>query len=78
MPGMTAYVGCSTSASRRPARRWCLARRRRVGSIVGQMAKLKGCARRRVAGSRRKCDYVVKELGFDACVSYRSSDLFAR
>ena len=48
-----------------------------VGSIVGQIAKIKGCRAVGVAGAQSKCDYVVKELGFDACVSYRSPDLFA-
>jgi NADPH-dependent curcumin reductase CurA len=45
-----------------------------VGSVVGQLAKLRGCRAVGIAGGRSKCDYVVEELGFDACVDYRSAD----
>ncbi len=43
-----------------------------VGQIVGQLAKLKGCRVVGIAGPEKKCRYVVDELGFTACVSYRS------
>jgi NADPH-dependent curcumin reductase CurA len=43
-----------------------------VGSVVGQLAKAQGCRAVGVAGGKTKCDYVVGELGFDACVDYRS------
>lgn len=46
-----------------------------VGQVVGQIAKLKGCRVVGIAGGADKCDYVVKELGFDACVDYKSCDL---
>ena len=46
-----------------------------VGQVVGQIAKLKGCRVVGIAGGADKCDYVVKELGFDACVDYKSGDL---
>ena len=48
-----------------------------VGSAVGQLAKLKGCRAVGIAGGRAKCDYVVHELGFDACIDYKSGDLDA-
>ena len=48
-----------------------------VGSAVGQLAKLKGCRAVGIAGGRVKCDYVVHELGFDACIDYKSGDLDA-
>jgi NADPH-dependent curcumin reductase CurA len=48
-----------------------------VGSAVGQLAKIRGCRAVGIAGSKDKCDYVVRELGFDACVSYRVPDLAA-
>jgi len=48
-----------------------------VGSAVGQIAKIKGARAVGVAGSQDKCDYVVRELGFDACVNYRKGDLLA-
>jgi NADPH-dependent curcumin reductase CurA len=43
-----------------------------VGSVVGQLAKARGCRMVGVAGGADKCDYVVKELGFDACVDYKA------
>ena len=45
-----------------------------VGSVVGQLAKLKGCRAVGIAGGEKKCHYVVNELGFDACVDHRRSD----
>ena len=44
-----------------------------VGSVVGQNAKVHGCRAVGIAGGKDKCDYVVKELGFDACVDYRAA-----
>jgi len=78
MPGMTAYVGLLDLGQPKPGETVVVsAAAGAVGSIVGQLAKIKGCRAVGVAGSQSKCDYVVKELGFDACVSYRSPDLFA-
>jgi len=42
-----------------------------VGGVVGQLAKARGCRAVGIAGGAAKCDYVVKELGFDACIDYR-------
>jgi NADPH-dependent curcumin reductase len=78
MPGMTAYVGLLDIGQPKPGETVVVsAAAGAVGSAVGQMAKLKGCRAVGIAGSPDKCQYVVKELGFDACVSYRSPDLFA-
>ncbi|HXD97264.1 MAG TPA: NADP-dependent oxidoreductase [Candidatus Acidoferrum sp.] len=78
MPGMTAYVGLLDLGQPKSGETVVVsAAAGAVGSIVGQLAKIKGCRAVGVAGSQAKCDYVVKELGFDACVSYRSPDLFA-
>ena len=46
-----------------------------VGSIVGQIAKIKGCRAVGLAGGPEKCRYVVDELGFDACIDYKSGKL---
>ena len=46
-----------------------------VGSVVGQLAKIKGCRAVGIAGSPDKCRYVVEELGFDACINYKTDDL---
>jgi NADPH-dependent curcumin reductase CurA len=43
-----------------------------VGSIVGQVAKIKGCRAVGIAGGKEKCNHVVSDLGFDACVDYKS------
>jgi NADPH-dependent curcumin reductase CurA len=42
-----------------------------VGSVVGQLAKVRGCRAVGIAGGKEKCDYVVGELGFDACIDYK-------
>jgi NADPH-dependent curcumin reductase len=44
-----------------------------VGQTVGQMAKIKGCRVVGIAGGKAKCDWVVSELGFDACIDYKAS-----
>jgi NADPH-dependent curcumin reductase len=46
-----------------------------VGSVVGQLARLWGCRAVGIAGGREKCDYVTRELGFDACVDYKAGNL---
>ncbi len=46
-----------------------------VGSIVGQIAKLKECRVVGVAGGPQKCEYVVAELGFDAAIDYKADDV---
>jgi NADPH-dependent curcumin reductase len=46
-----------------------------VGSVVGQIAKIKGCRVVGIAGGKDKCDYVINELGFDDCVDYKEGDL---
>jgi NADPH-dependent curcumin reductase CurA len=47
-----------------------------VGSVVGQLAKAWGCRAVGIAGGKAKCDYVVKELGFDACIDYKAGVLY--
>lgn len=47
-----------------------------VGTCVGQIAKALGCRVVGIAGGQEKCDWVVDELGFDACVDYREGNLF--
>ena len=46
-----------------------------VGSIVGQIAKLKGCRVVGIAGSDEKCRHVVKDFGFDACINYKKENV---
>ena len=47
-----------------------------VGSVVGQIAKIKGCTVVGIAGGKEKCDYVVNELGFDDAIDYKSENIF--
>ena len=76
MPGMTAYVGLLDIGQPKPEETVVVsAASGAVGSAVGQIAKIKGCRAVGIAGSQDKCDYVVRELGFDACVNYRTGDL---
>ena len=76
MPGMTAYVGLLDIGQPKPEETVVVsAASGAVGSAVGQIAKIKGCRAVGIAGSQDKCDYVVRDLGFDACVNHRTGDL---
>lgn len=48
-----------------------------VGQIVGQLGKLKGCRVIGIAGGTKKCAFVTEQLGFDACIDYKSVDVGA-
>src|SRR5216117_1394878 len=76
MPGMTAYVGLLDIGQPKPGETVLVsAASGAVGAVVGQLAKIKGCRAVGVAGSPEKCRYVVDELGFDACINYKTDDL---
>jgi len=76
MPGMTAYVGLLDIGQPKPGETVVIsAASGAVGAVVGQLAKLQGCRAVGVAGSKDKCEYVVNELGFDACVNYKTDAL---
>jgi NADPH-dependent curcumin reductase CurA len=78
MPGMTAFVGLHDIGKPKAGETVVVsAASGAVGSIVGQLAKIAGCRAVGVAGSAEKCRYVVEELGFDACVNYKTDDLFS-
>jgi NADPH-dependent curcumin reductase CurA len=78
MPGMTAWYGLNQIMDPKPGDTVVVsAASGAVGSVVGQLAKLKGCRVVGIAGGKEKCDYVVKELGFDACVDYKAGKLEA-
>ena len=46
-----------------------------VGSIVGQIAKIKGCRVVGIAGSKEKCAWIKDDLGFDGAINYRTEDV---
>src|SRR4051812_35566407 len=76
MPGLTAYFGLYEIGLPRAGNTLVVsAASGAVGSVVGQLAKASGCRVVGIAGGKAKCDYVVKELGFDACVDYKAGKL---
>lgn len=76
MPGMTAYVGLLDIGQPQIGETVVVsAASGAVGSVVGQIARIKGCRAVGIAGSDAKCAYVVEELGFDGCVNYKHADL---
>ena len=77
MPGLTAWTGLMNIGQPKPGETLVVAAASgAVGSVVGQLAKLKGCQAVGIAGGEKKCHYVVNELGFDVCVDHRGSDSF--
>jgi len=78
MPGITAYCGLLEIGKPQEGETVVVsAASGAVGSVVGQIAKLKGCRVVGIAGGPEKCAYVVDELGFDACVDYKGGNLAA-
>ena len=76
MPGLTAYGGLLDIGEPKPGETVVLAASTgAVGSVVGQIAKLKGCRVVGIAGAAEKCKYAVEELGYDACVSHYDEDM---
>lgn len=72
MPGMTAYVGLLDIGRPREGETVVVsAASGAVGSVVGQIARIKGCRVVGIAGGAAKCRYAVEDLGFDACVDHR-------
>ena len=79
MPGLTAYVGLLDIGQPKAGETVVVAAATgAVGSVVGQIAKLKGCRVVGVAGGAAKCDYAVDVLGFDACLDHRTPELRER
>jgi NADPH-dependent curcumin reductase len=78
MPGWTAYFGLLEVGQPKAGETVVVsAASGAVGSIVGQIARIKGCRAVGIAGGPDKCRYVTQELGFDACVDYKAGNLAA-
>ncbi|MBC7513108.1 MAG: NADP-dependent oxidoreductase [Herminiimonas sp.] len=78
MPGMTAWYGLTQIIAPKAGETVVVsAASGAVGSVVGQLAKLRGCRVVGIAGGAEKCAYVVNELGFDACIDYKAGNLAA-
>lgn len=78
MPGMAAWYGVNQIMLPKAGETMLVtAASGAVGSVVGQLGKMRGCRVVGVAGGAEKCAYVVDELGFDACVDYKAGNLAA-
>ncbi len=76
MPGLTAYMGLLDIGQPKAGETVVVAAATgAVGSLVGQIAKLKGCKVVGIAGGEEKCRSAVDDLGFDLCVDHTSPDL---
>ncbi len=76
MTGMTAYFGLLETGRPQAGDTVVVsAAAGAVGSVVGQLAKIKGCRAVGIAGGAAKCRYLVNDLGFDAAIDYKSEDV---
>jgi NADPH-dependent curcumin reductase CurA len=79
MPGVTAWYGLNRIIEPKHGETIVVsAASGAVGSVVGQLAKIGGCRAIGIAGGAGKCEYVTKELKFDACIDYKSEDVGKR
>ena len=77
MPGFTAYFGILREGQIKEGETVVVsAAAGAVGSVVGQIAKIKGCKVIGIAGGENKCKYVTEELKFDHCLDYKSDNFF--
>lgn len=75
MPGFTGYMGLTDIGNPQVGETVVVAAATgAVGSVVGQVAKLRGCRTVGIAGGVEKCRYAVEKLGFDACIDHRAAD----
>lgn len=73
MPGVTAWYGLTQIIEPKAGETVTVsAASGAVGGVVGQLAKARGCRAVGIAGGRDKCDVVVREFGFDACIDYKA------
>ena len=76
MPGMTAYFGLKEVGLPQTGQTLVVSGAAgAVGQTVGQLAKIWGMRAVGIAGGQAKCDWVVKELGFDACIDYKGGSV---
>ncbi len=78
MPGVTAWYGFTQIGKPKQGETVVVsAAAGAVGSVVGQLAKLRGCRVVGIAGGKNKCDLVTGEFGFDACIDYKAESFKA-
>jgi len=79
MTGMTAYFGILRVGQLKDGENVLVSGAAgAVGSVVGQIAKLKNCKVIGIAGGREKCDYLINELGFDGAIDYKSDHIYKK
>jgi NADPH-dependent curcumin reductase len=79
MPGLTAYTGLANIGQPQSGETLVVAAASgAVGSVVGQIGRIKGCRVVGIAGGAQKCRYVQEELGFDECLNHREPNLAER
>jgi NADPH-dependent curcumin reductase CurA len=79
MPGFTAFMGLLDIGEPKPGETLVVAAATGpVGSLVGQIGKIKGCRVVGIAGGEEKCRYAVEHFGFDECLDHRAPDLDKR
>jgi hypothetical protein len=78
MTGLTAYFGLLDLGRPKPGQTVVVSGAAgAVGSVVGQIARIKGCRTVGIAGGPEKCAWLVEELGFDAAIDYKRGELRA-
>ncbi len=76
MPGMTAYFGITEVGKIKEGETVVVSGAAgAVGSVVGQIAKIKGCRVIGIAGGAEKCRYLIEELGFDGAIDYKNDNI---
>ncbi len=76
MPGMTGYFGLLEVGQPKAGETVLVSGAAgAVGQMVGQVAKIHGCRAVGIAGGKDKCEFVVSELGFDACIDYKGTSV---
>ncbi len=76
MPGMTAYFGILEVGKIKEGETVLISGAAgAVGSVAGQVAKIKGCRVIGIAGGPEKCKYLVEELGFDGAIDYKNESV---
>ncbi len=79
MPGMTAYFGILEVGKIKEGETVLMSGAAgAVGSVAGQIAKIKGCKVVGIAGGPEKCKYVIEHLGFDDCIDYKNESVYKR
>lgn len=77
MPGMTAYFGIQEVGKIKEGDVVLMSGAAgAVGSVAGQIAKIKECKVIGIAGGAEKCSYVVDQLGFDGCIDYKNESVY--